>query len=463
MAGVDFTANHAPVVNDVSFRIILAMILMFNWSTFVIDVDVAFLNGDMEELIFMALPKGFNIINGNDRNDEDEECVVLDKCIYGTVQAARQWAKKFRESLKKLKFEVSLIDPCVMTRRNDDGIVILCIYVDDVLMVGDQSAIDKAIEDIEKVFSIRKEGKLNDYIGCIIEFENESEATMHQPHILKKLKNKFSDIVMNIRTGKTPSPPGSVLMRPKENEAVIDEDKQNIYRSGVGTLLYLTKHTRPDIANSVREHSKMMDGATIDHYNSLLKLIKYVIDSERLKLRLKVERTNGNVFMIEGYSDSDYASNKDDRKSISGMVIYLCGVPIMWKSKSQKAVTLSSTEAEYYSLSELCSELIFVKNMLEFMGMNVGYPIVARVDNIGAMFLSNNYALSQRTKHISVRQHFVRQYVEDGIVKVVFVRSKQNDSDIFTKNLNKELFDKHRGKIMMGETYKPDEQYKDVD
>ena len=207
----------------------------------------------------------------------------------------------------------------------------------------------------------------------------------------------------------------------------------------------------------------MMDGATRDHYNSLLNLIKYVIDTEKFKLKMKIKRSDGELFMIEGYSDSDYASNKDDRRSISGMVIYLCGIPIMWKSKSQKAVTLSSTEAEYYSLSELCSELIFVKNMLEFLGTKINFAIIAKVDNVGAMFLSNNYALSQRTKHISIRQHFVRQYVEDGIVKVLFVRSKQNDSNIFTKNLNKELFDKHRGKIMMGETYKPDEKYKDVD
>lgn len=100
----------------------------------------------------MTLPKGSNTIKGTNNSNDDEDCVVLEKCIYGTVQATRQWAKKFRESLQNLNFEISRIDPCAMMRENEYGIVIICIYVDDVLMVGDQLAIDKATNDSEKSF-----------------------------------------------------------------------------------------------------------------------------------------------------------------------------------------------------------------------------------------------------------------------------------------------------------------------
>ena len=450
IAGIDFTANHAPVVNDVSFRIMLVLKLMMRWSTAMIDVSVAFLNGEMEELIFMELPEGLDMMNGADQDDEDD-CVILDKCIYGTVQAARQWSKKFRKKLMELGFDVSMIDPCIMIRQNESGTVLLSIYVDDVCLIGDKTAIDEAIKEIEKEFDIRKEGPLQDYLGCIIEF-GDDEATIYQPHILKKLREKFHDITKNLKHVKTPSPPGSILKRPTENEVKLCNKRQELYRSGVGTLLYLTKQTRPDIANSVREHSKMMDGATKTHFESLLRLIKYVLETQDQKLQFKLKRSKvkENLFYIVGYSDSDYASDKDNRRSITGMVIYLCGIPIAWKSKGQKAVTLSSTEAEYYALSELCSELIFIKHILEFVGVEIEFPIVARVDNVGAMFLSNNHALSQRTKHISTRQHFIRQFIEDGIIKVIFVRSKSNDSDLFTKNLSKELFNKHKNKIMYG-------------
>ena len=147
-----------------------------------------------------------------------------------------------------------------MTRTNDKGVVTLFIYVDDVLIVGDKEAIKSTIEDIETKFEIRKEGQLNDYLGCIVKF-GDKETRIHQPHSLKKLENKFSPLTEELCNGKLPCAPGLNLMRPKENEEMIDDKKQHDYRSGVGMLLYLTKHTRLDIANAVREHSRMMDGA----------------------------------------------------------------------------------------------------------------------------------------------------------------------------------------------------------
>ena len=127
---------------------------MKNWDAELIDIETAFLHGDMEELIFMDLPEGLNIIEGLEEND-DEDCIILDKCIYGTVQAARQWLKKFKQTLKDLNFEVSLLDPCLMSRNDEHGTAILCKYDDDVLIIRNQKAINKAIEDIEKEFDIK--------------------------------------------------------------------------------------------------------------------------------------------------------------------------------------------------------------------------------------------------------------------------------------------------------------------
>ena len=155
-----------------------------------------------------------------------------------------------------------------------------------------------------------------------------------------------------------------------------------------------------------------------------------------------------NLFSVLGFCDSDYATVKDTRKSVTGYVVYLNGVPISWKSRSQRAVILSTAESEYYAISEVCSELIFVKNMLEFLGVKLELPIIVHVDNVGAIYLAKNQVLSNRTKHIGVRYHFVREYIEDGIIKIVFVRSKENDADMFTKNLQKELFNKHRKNVM---------------
>ena len=149
------------------------------------------------------------------------------------------------------------------------------------------------------------------------------------------------------------------------------------------------------------------------------------------------------MWSLKGYCDSDFAGDTDTRRSVSGFVIYLCGAAISKRSKGQKSVTLSSTEAEYMAVSELATEILYVAGILKFLGIPVEYPIIVNVDNIGAVYLAKNATTGNRTKHIDTRYHFVREYVEDGIIKVRFVRSEENHADIFTKNLNSEKFDKH--------------------
>ena len=137
---------------------------------------------------------------------------------------------------------------------------------------------------------------------------------------------------------------------------------------------------------------------------------------------------------VKGYSDSDFAGDTDERKSISGYVIYLQECPISWRSKSQKSVSLSSTEAEYMAVSEIATEILFIKSMLEFLGVKVELPIEVNVDNVGAIYLSKSAMTSNRTRHIDMRYHFVQEYIDDGILKVVFVKSEDNHTDIMTTN-----------------------------
>jgi hypothetical protein len=148
------------------------------------------------------------------------------------------------------------------------------------------------------------------------------------------------------------------------------------------------------------------------------------------------------------YSDSDYATDPENRLSVSGFVLYLCGVPIVWRTKQQRSVTLSSSEAEYYALSEAVKEVRFIYQLLKEMGFEVELPITVRVDNIGAIFMAENMQVSQRTKHIDTRLRFVNQYVDDGFIKIKFVGTNENDADLFTKNLGKDAHERHGGKLV---------------
>jgi hypothetical protein len=270
---------------------------------------------------------------------------------------------------------------------------------------------------------------------------------MWQPNLITKLEGIFHKEISSLQTYKTPAAPGEIIMKTQDDSEKVDAETHSLFRSGVGMLLYLVKFSRPEISNAVSEVAKVNDGPTKAHMKSLYRLIKFVIDTKHYGLVIEPsEPMKNNIWEMRAFCDSDYAGDKDGRKSVSGFVIYILGCLISWKSRSQKSVTLSSTEAEYVAISEMCAEIMFLKQVLEFLGIQVALPIIVRVDNVGAIYLAQNAVSGPRMKHVDVKYHFVRDYIEDGIVKIVFVKSEDNDSDIYTKNLGEELFYKHSGK-----------------
>jgi len=143
------------------------------------------------------------------------------------------------------------------------------------------------------------------------------------------------------------------------------------------------------------------------------------------------------------FSDSDYAGDSETRINVTGFCVFLMGAPISWKSKAQRNVTLSSSEAEFVALSEAAKEIKLIVQVLLSIEIKVELPIIVHVDNVGAIFMAENVSTSPRTKHVDVHYHFVREFVEEGFIKIIFVRTKDNKADIFTKNVVGDLFDKH--------------------
>ena len=439
--GVDFTDNFAPVVNDVTFRLMLSRKIIEKLSSRIIDVETAFLHGELEEEIFMEIPKGYRECGYEVGIDE---CLALIKSIYGLVQAARQYWRKFVSIMKSFGFELSKADPCLMFRENENGICMIAIYVDDNYLVGNQDAIDEATNQLKEKFSIKIEDEQNDYLGC--EFHmSEVGGWLGQPHIFKALEMKFGDILKNSKAYATPGTPGFTFVKP-EIGSELNVDQQKMYRSGVGMLLYLLKHSRPDLSNPIRELSRGMDLAGLVHLKELKRVVKYAIDTK--EKGLKMMPNNDKTWELVALSDSDFATDKVKRVSVTGYVIYFMGIPVAWRSRGQKGVTLSTSEAEYVALSEVVKELKFITQVLETMKVNVKLPITVHIDNVGAIFMATNQTSSDRTKHVDVRYHFVREFIEDGVVKIKFVRSKENDADLFTKNVNGELYDNHSQKLV---------------
>jgi Reverse transcriptase (RNA-dependent DNA polymerase) len=340
-----------------------------------------------------------------------------------------------------VNFKKSVVDPCLLYKEENEHKVFLCLYVDDVLLIGNNLLIKSTISEIKKKYSIKEVGKLDECVGCKIKEHNDA-LYIYQPDLINKMEAQFNPLIKNRLDYDTPDGHGDQVVRPKTKAELITDEEQKVFRSGVGILLYLTKHSRPEISNSVRELAKVMDGANAAHMKMLGRVLKYVVGSRNKCLVLNPIK-NKSIWVLFGRCDSDYAGDKDQRLSISGYVVYANNALVSWKSKSQRNTTLSSTEAEYVALCEICKEIYFLKMLIESMGQRVQLPIKVYIDNVGAMFLANNSTTGQRTKHIDVRYHYSRELIASGIVLLEFVRTLENDSDIYTKNVGNELFLKH--------------------
>ncbi len=233
-----------------------------------------------------------------------------------------------------------------------------------------------------------------------------------------------------LRNYATPGTPSLSIVRNPLQEVSISQEDHKLYHSGVGMLLYLVKYSRPDIANPVRELSKVLDSLTPASFKEMLRVIKYVLDTKEYGLRVHPTKAADEMWELICFCDSDYAVDPDSRKSVTGYVLYMKGVPVCCKSKAQRSVTLSSTEAEWIALSEATKEIIFVLQLLESLGIKVNLPIMVSVDNTGAIFMSKNVNTTSGTRHIDMRTKYVNQYCEDGIIKIIFVESANNDADI---------------------------------
>ncbi len=316
--GVDFSKNYSPVVNDITFRLLLLLIIKMGLSAKIVDVETAFLYGELEEEIYMDCPPGMTETGVDSVGDDD--ALLLQRCIYGLVQSARQYHKKIVEILRKIGFEGGEVDPCLFMRKSKKGLVYIALYVDDNLLVGHPAAIEETVQQLKAHGLILKiEDDLADYLSCEIVFSKDKRsAWLGQPHLIANLEKKFGERVKNLREYKTPGTPNLNMIRCTDETLTISKLDQKLFRSGVGMLLYLVKHSRPDISNAVRELSKVLDGATPAAFKEMLRVIKFVLDTKSKGLWIEPELDNNEEpWDLVCFSDSDYAGDPDSRRSVA--------------------------------------------------------------------------------------------------------------------------------------------------
>jgi Reverse transcriptase (RNA-dependent DNA polymerase) len=250
----------------------------------------------------------------------------------------------------KLDFRPSPADTCLYIKKakGNEPPAYIILYVDDGVIFGTQKIVEQVMKSISLVLKVKDLGEVKNFVGCRLVHSTDGKAIhIFQPKLIKNLEDSFSQYVNTNRKFQTPGATKTVVMRPEKGDNVLSPKDQTRYRSGVGMLLYLVKHSRPDISNAVRELTKVLDGATNAHWKSLICTIKFVSDTRLYALRLSPFIRNGSLF-LHGYSDSEFVSDRETCKSVFGFITFLCSASISWKSKARYSVTLLSTEVYWF-------------------------------------------------------------------------------------------------------------------
>jgi hypothetical protein len=342
-----------------------------------------------------------------------------------------------------MRFARSKADPCLFFKWTTYGLVVWISWVDDFLICGPKEGVMESKAQMMDVFECDDIGEMKEYVGCKVE-RNDKLVKMTQPVLLQSYSDEFD--LPEGATPKTPAVPGQVLHKPREGEG-IEPQEQGTYRSGVGKLLHTAKWTRPDILNPVRDLSRYMSGASQAHMTAMKRVMKYLVGTPNRGLvlhpRRKWDGSKGFKFRITGKSDSDYAKDPDKNRSVSGYAAFLEDAPVTSKSRMQATVALSVTEAEFIAACQCAQDMLFIMRILESMGLLVEKPMMLQVDNKAVVDLVNNWSVGGRTRHVSVRQSFLRELKEEGVLRVEWISTDDNSVDMYTKNLSGPLHEKH--------------------
>ena len=424
--GLDFDETFASVVKPPSYRLFFAMAALFGWHTRQLDVKTAFLNGEVEEEVYIHPPDGISVTQG--------KVLRLLRALYGLKQSPRAWYKKLREFLVDNGWRVSPYDSSIFILDGKRGKhhTYLTVYVDDINLFGpDLEMILKTRDILAQKFEMTDLGECNFYLGMHIARDSEKGLLhLHQASYIQQLLDRYG--LREIKPVLTPME-SKKLHKEVHHTASPKFCKQ--YQSMVGAIGYLAVVTRPDIAFAFSVLSQFCSNPNDEHMKVLERVFAYLKATTTLGLTYSVGalHTHG----LKAYVDSDWAG-QDGSRSTTGFVITLAGSPISWGSKRQKTVALSSAEAEYMAATEAGKELLWLSHMikdLDFPEIGLKNGAELRIDNESAIKIAHNPELHSRTKHIELRHHWIREKVDSGQIRTKWVPGTENTSDGLTKPL----------------------------
>ncbi|GMG36772.1 unnamed protein product [Ambrosiozyma monospora] len=426
IAGIDYTETFSPVIRFESLRVLFALAAQFHLQIEQLDVRTAFLNGTLPTPVYMSPPPGVNL------GSPDAVCRLI-RSIYGLPNSPLCFYLKIHSVLVEFGLTRSTYEYGLYFKVSSTGILLVSLYVDDLALVSNDPALVAAVKaKLTSVFEMKDLGKVSNFLGMSVS-QTPGRVSLDLEVYLTRLLQDFG--MSHCNPVATPLPPSIDLA--SDTSPLLSDS--SVYRSMVGKLIFACNTVRPDLAFSVSTLSRYLSSPREGHLTAAKHVLRYVKGT----LHLKLVYRHSSSFKITGYCDADWAGDKSDRKSTSGYFFSISGAPVIWKSKKQHSIALSSTESEYISLSASVKDLLWLTQLLKTIHLQPQQITEIFEDNEGCIALANHPAHHERTKHIDIRYHFLRFYVKSVFV-ICPIATVDNPADTLTKPLAREKFVKFR-------------------
>ena len=432
--GIDYQESFAPVVRYDSLRVIMAITAARNLELIQLDVTTAFLNGLIDELVYIAQPEGY-VVPG-----QEHEVCRLNKGIYGICQASRIWNKTLHDALIQYGLLQSTADPCVYYRITPTCFLIIAVWVDDGLVAGNSmDSIDDIVHYLNRKFEITAV-PADLFVGIVITRDRPNNRIyLSIPQFIEKTLTKFrlSDahpLSLPVLKGSPRLSSYSSPSTPAELTTMADIP----FREVVGCIMYAALTVRIDIAFIAGQLAQHCQNPGMDHWKAAQRVLKYLASTRNHGLCFGGNVPSDNTLI--GYSDADYAGDPDTRRSTSGYVFILNGGAVTWSSRRQPIVALSTMQSEYIAASDSTREAVWLRRLLGNLGSTQMSPTALRCDNESAIGLAYNPLAHKGSKHIEVRYHYIREQVINKTIELGYVNTCKQIADVLTKAVDGETF-----------------------
>ena len=427
--GIDYFDTFSPVAKLTSIRTLLAIAARNDWEIESFDFDGAYLNGELnaDEVIYMQAPPG------SSTTTEGTSVKRLKKSLYGLKQAGRRWYDTLSRALADLGFRTTQADPGVFLARVKEHVLILAIHVDDCIFTGDSAKLIAEFKNkLNKIYALTDLGPVHWLLGIKIS-RNRTNRTisLSQKTYINSILTRFA--LADVKAYATPIVPGVIYSRGDSPTSNTEEASMKTvpYREAIGSLMYASVATRPDISFAVSTLSQFLNNPGHAHWEAVKRIFRYLSGTRDYELTYGVERHD-----LLGYTDADGAV-QEHRHAISGNVFLLDGGAISWSSQKQELVTLSTAEAEYVAATHAAKEAIWLRKLIFEIFPTLKAPTTLYCDNQAALRLATDDNYHARTKHIDIRYHFIRYVVASGALQLVYCPTDDMTADILTKGLPK--------------------------